>query len=120
SAASLIEGLTAASPVVLFSAAIPGQQGRQHINEQFPEYWYRLFRAHGYVPLDVVRPRIAWDQAVEPWYAQNTLLYVAEDYYRASPALQEYSVVSDPDGLLPWVHAGIWRGRVRWRGPLGI
>jgi len=120
SSASLIDSLTASSDAVLFSAAIPGQQGSRHINEQFPEFWFSLFSKHGYLPLDIVRPRIAWDDRVEPWYAQNVLLYVNKDYYASHPSLRPFAPITDPAQLLRWVHAGIWRGRVRWTGPLGI
>ncbi len=35
-ARTLVQTLTAAAPAVLFSAAIPGQPGTHHVNEQFP------------------------------------------------------------------------------------
>src|SRR5262249_11402135 len=38
-APTLIESLTTFAPVVLFSAAIPGQGGTGHVNEQWPDYW---------------------------------------------------------------------------------
>src|SRR5229473_5374813 len=37
---NLIKALTEAAPVVLFSTALPGQGGRGHVNEQWPEYWH--------------------------------------------------------------------------------
>jgi 2-polyprenyl-3-methyl-5-hydroxy-6-metoxy-1,4-benzoquinol methylase len=43
SAPVLIESLTHLGPVILFSAAIPDQGGVDHVNEQWPEYWARLF-----------------------------------------------------------------------------
>jgi SAM-dependent methyltransferase len=46
-APALVRELTRAAPVVLFSAAIPGQQGLGHVNEQWPMYWSRLFESHG-------------------------------------------------------------------------
>ncbi|MCW8138459.1 MAG: class I SAM-dependent methyltransferase [Planctomycetota bacterium] len=77
SANKLIDVLTtAASTAVLFSAAIPGQGGAGHINEQWPEYWHELFMARGYVGLDVIRPRLWSDQRVAWWYRQNTFLFV--------------------------------------------
>lgn len=117
---TLVSALTSAAPVVLFSAAIPGQPGTHHINAQFPEYWQRRFAEHGYVALDAVRPQIRSDARVEPWYAQNMLLYVARPYYEQSSRLRAFGPVEDPAQLLPWVYGGIWRGRVRWRGPLSI
>ncbi len=64
--------------LVLFSAALPGQQGFQHINEQPPRYWAERFQRHGYVVLDLIRPLI-WDDAQIPvWYRQNILLYAKD------------------------------------------
>ena len=54
----LIESLTNASNIVVFSAAIPYQGGVNHINEQWPEYWAEKFGQRGYVALDMIRGRI--------------------------------------------------------------
>jgi glycosyltransferase involved in cell wall biosynthesis/SAM-dependent methyltransferase len=64
--------------VVLFSAALPGQQGRHHVNEQLPEYWVERFAAHGYAMFDVIRPRIWNDRNIPIWYRQNMLLFVRD------------------------------------------
>jgi SAM-dependent methyltransferase len=76
SAASFVDSLVRLAPVVLFAAAIPGQGGVMHVNEQWPGYWAALFEERGYVAIDAIRPRI-WDiDEVEWWYAQNVLLFV--------------------------------------------
>ena len=64
--------------VVLFSAAIPGQQGRIHLNEQLPEYWVGLFSAQGYAVFDIIRPLIWSDRNIPVWYRQNMLLFVRD------------------------------------------
>lgn len=64
------------APVVLFSAAIPGQGGTSHVNEQWPDYWSERFASHGYQCFDVLRLRLWNDPHVQWWYAQNMLLYV--------------------------------------------
>lgn len=75
-AESFVADLVALSDRVLFSAAIPGQGGHDHVNEQWPDYWQALFLAHGFQSQDVVRP-VVWERpGVAAWYAQNTLLYV--------------------------------------------
>ena len=74
-AASFVASLVRHSDTVLFSAAIPGQGGDSHVNEQWPTYWIRLFAEHGYLPYDVVRPRIWTDQRIDWWYRQNALLF---------------------------------------------
>ena len=51
-AASFVEDLCRLGDVVLFSAAVPGQGGTHHINEQWPSYWIALFQEHGFEALD--------------------------------------------------------------------
>ena len=78
SAAHLVDSLAAASPLVLFSAAIPGQGGTFHVNEQWPEFWQALFAARGYRRLDFLRPMILANAAVEWWYKQNLYVFASE------------------------------------------
>jgi SAM-dependent methyltransferase len=75
SARVLVGSLVRLAPVVLFSAAVPGQGGTHHVNEQWPSYWASLFAEHKFVPLDLVRPRIWRNEEVAWWYAQNTLIF---------------------------------------------
>jgi SAM-dependent methyltransferase len=74
---SFVADLVRLAPIVLFSAAVPDQAGTDHINERWQDEWAELFEHHGYRPLDVVRPAVWDDPEVQPWYAQNTLLYVS-------------------------------------------
>jgi len=62
--------------VVLFGAAIDGQGGTNHINEQPQSYWTNLFEEEGYVCIDVLRQSLWNDKRVKWWYVQNTYLYV--------------------------------------------
>lgn len=75
SAEQLIRFLTDAAQCVLFSAAIPGQRGRGHINEQWQSYWVNLFEQRGYHCNDIVRPKVWNLPNVQPWYAQNVFLF---------------------------------------------
>lgn len=72
---SFVVDLCKASDVVLFSAAIPGQGGDGHQNEQWPSYWAERFLRLGYMPLDVIRPIIQSDQTIQVWYRTNMILY---------------------------------------------
>lgn len=75
-AVSLVEDLTTLAPAVLFSAAIPGQGGTNHINEQYLSYWNKLFGERGYVLHDVIRP-VLWHEERCDWvYRQNAVLFV--------------------------------------------
>jgi SAM-dependent methyltransferase len=71
--------LTRCAPVALFSAAIPGQGGRGHVNEQWPPYWSDRFDAHDFLPVDALRPRFWNDDRVQFFFAQNTLVYAHRD-----------------------------------------
>lgn len=74
-AGTLINTISRHGSTVLFSAAVPGQEGKGHINCQPHEYWHDKFAARGYAPHDVIRPRIAGDHRVSPWYRDNIFLY---------------------------------------------
>lgn len=79
SAQRFVESLCKLAPVICFSAAVPGQGGIQHLNEQWPVYWEGLFRAAGFVVLDPVRPLIWQDRRVAWYYRQNLLLIARSD-----------------------------------------
>jgi hypothetical protein len=74
-AGPLVETLTSAAPVVLFSAAIPDQGGHGHLNEQPRQYWIDLFAGHGFASVDCLRPRIWQDAGVAWWYRQNLFFF---------------------------------------------
>jgi SAM-dependent methyltransferase len=60
---------------VLFSAAVPGQGGTGHVNEQPHEYWHAKFAALGFACFDVLRPLVAGDDRVSWWYRNNMFVY---------------------------------------------
>jgi SAM-dependent methyltransferase len=76
SAKLFVENLARHGDAVMFSAAVPGQGGEFHVNEQPLEYWRAHFAALGFRCFDPVRPRVVENALVEPWYRYNTLLYV--------------------------------------------
>lgn len=84
---SFVKALTDAAPVVAFSAALPGQGGNHHINEQWVSYWAKKFAARGYGAADVVRPVVWEDGQVEWWYRQNLVVYVSAAAAAANPRL---------------------------------
>jgi SAM-dependent methyltransferase len=108
-AARFVASLTALGPVILFSAAIPGQGGYCHINEQWPEYWARLFADQGYVPVDCIRPQIWNDSTVPFWYRQNLLLYVREADRHKYPGLAGTA----PPAQLAVVHPDLYLMKCR-------
>ena len=103
SASTFVKTLTSLGPVILFSAAVPYQRGANHVNEQWPAYWARLFAEQGYRAVDCVRPRIWNDESVEPYYCQNTIVYVEEGRLANYPALAA-AVLPPGDFPLPLIH----------------
>jgi hypothetical protein len=79
SSGSFVDQLVGLSDVVLFSAAVPGQGGVHHVNEQWQGYWLALFEARGYVSVDCMRNRLWQDPDVQPYYKQNMILYVERE-----------------------------------------
>jgi SAM-dependent methyltransferase len=75
-----------ASRYILFSAAVPGQGGENHVNEQEYEFWRNQFSSHGYVAYDFVRPKILADSRISYWYRYNTLLFVRREMTDTIPA----------------------------------
>lgn len=73
-AESFVADLAALSDLVVFSAAIPGQGGTGHLNEQWPGYWAALFATHGYACSGALRWRLWDDERIENWYRQNLLV----------------------------------------------
>jgi len=74
-----IASIVAASDVVVFSAAIPGQGGDNHYNEQWPSYWVEKFKSFDYQAIDCLRSSLWHDSSVEYIYKQNMLLFCKSD-----------------------------------------
>ena len=72
---AFIKTLTNHSDTILFSAAIPGQGGQNHLNEQWQSYWGGKFMKFGYLAYDIFRPHLWNNEKIEWWYRQNILLY---------------------------------------------
>jgi len=68
---------------ILFSAAVPGQGGTHHVNEQWLSSWVERFAIHGFTIFDLIRSRCWDDTNVAYWYRQNTVFFA-----RGKPAEQ--------------------------------
>ena len=75
-ARTFVASICRSSDLVIFGAAIPGQSGTGHVNERWPSYWAALFDAKGYELFDILRPLVWYDQRIEWWYAQNSVVFV--------------------------------------------
>ena len=98
----LVLTLMSLSEVVVFSAAIPGQGGFGHLNEQWPRYWAELFAAYGYVATDPFRARLWEEPEVKWWFAQNMICFVDRPALNRLPSLGKYVCASGSP--LPLVH----------------
>lgn len=73
-----VELLCSLAPVVVFTAARPGQGGIGHLNEQPPEYWTELFKAHGFQLAEKTAAdwQSAWTAAgVANFYTRNLMVF---------------------------------------------
>jgi SAM-dependent methyltransferase len=103
--------LTGAAPVVMFSAAVPGQGGVHHVNEQWPAYWAERFARAGFRAVDAVRPQFWNDERVGYFFAQNIVLYARPELVPKVEANLGTSWAAG-DQPLPVVHPGMF-GAVR-------
>jgi hypothetical protein len=87
-AKDFVKSLTSLGDIVMFSAAIPFQGGTNHVNEQWQEYWERLFNDEGYEAVDLIRKRVWNNPKVSTWFAQNILFYVSRDLIDRNPIIK--------------------------------
>ena len=83
---SFIRELTRLSKRIMFSAAIPGQGGMHHVNEQAPSYWQEKFEKFNYHQVDDLRPFFWGKRKVAWWYSQNMFLYECQSIHKESQA----------------------------------
>ena len=99
-AQSLVRDLCRLGDVVVFSAAVPGQGGTHHINEQWPSYWIALFQEQGFEALDCLRPLIWKNENVASWYAQNMFAFIQQNRLAEFPAAVESGRHAGPVDLV--------------------
>lgn len=104
---NLVRTLTSHAPVVLFSAAVPFQEGTFHINEQWPEFWRDLFHKHNFEVVDCVRDAVWNNPNVEYFYAQNALLYVQQRKLEQFQKLKAH-YVNQTNKPLARIHPAKW------------
>jgi len=106
----LIDSLCTHGGVILFSAAVPGQGGEFHVNEQPYSYWRAKFRTRGYAMLDVIRPQVIANLRVEPWYRYNCFLFVSKGCLSTVPEVwRNLDITESP--VVPDVSPQAWRLR---------
>jgi hypothetical protein len=101
-----VEYLVSLSDNVLFSAAIPGQGGVGHVNEQWPQFWIAMFQSFNYELRDQIRSRIWNDHDIPVWYRQNVMFFSRACQ---TPAIRQGNL--DLGGL-PIVHPELFSKRM--------
>lgn len=104
-----ILNLTQLSDFIVFSAAIPGQMGQNHVNEQWPQYWIEKFRKYGYTFHDVLRPIFWNNKDLARWYRQNMFLVVKNGH---ESRLKEFGKFQDTE-IMSQVHPEYFSLRVK-------
>ncbi|MCF0069894.1 class I SAM-dependent methyltransferase [Dyadobacter sp. CY261] len=99
SADRFIENMTSLSDNIVFSAAIPGQGGQDHVNEQWPSYWIAKFEKHGYFCHDILRPYFWNNPNVLWWYKQNILVFSKDPSFTSSLKLPRIFDLAHPEML---------------------
>lgn len=113
SAGNFVEILTTLSDVVLFSAAVPGQGGTDHLNEQWISYWIEHFKNVGFVGVDAIRPMLWDDTRVKVWYRQNIVVFVREAVLPRYDALRRCYDAQPGDSPLSIVHPHLFENKCR-------
>jgi len=103
-AKSFVEDLSRLGDIVMFGAAIPGQDGTEHINCQWQSYWIDLFEQQGFDVFDLIRPTFWNDSRVEWWYLQNTLVFVRKERRNLIEASERFLSSRPIDPLFDVVH----------------
>ena len=106
----LLDNLVRHGDQIVFSAAIPGQGGADHVNERPLEYWREKFAGRGFSCFDPLRRRILEERKVEPWYRYNTLFYAKESIVGALPEMIRSAETVPGDPILDATPL-IWRAR---------
>lgn len=87
---ALIDSMTSVADAVIFSAAVPHQDGEGHINCRNRIFWHQQFEKNNFMLRDTIRSQIRHNPGVAKWYALNTV-----DYKKAHhpPTIEEYKTL---------------------------
>ncbi len=114
---SFVDSLINLGPLILFSAAIPFQGGEHHQNEQWPDYWVKIFQEKGYVLIDHLRKRIWQNPRVHFIYSQNLLFFCRKEALNKFPLLLEEFQKNPNPSQLNLVHPRLYLGMIPSKDP---
>lgn len=75
---TVISNITKGAPILVFSAASPGQGGSEHVNERFFEYWMEklLLANFEFCPvLTLAAKNFLKEARIKSWYANNISIF---------------------------------------------
>jgi SAM-dependent methyltransferase len=81
-ALKVIEEICRTSKYVIFSGAIKGQGGTNHINEQSAYYWIKKFEDNDFVAIDLFRETIKDMEKIPFYYRNNIFLFINNDEFK--------------------------------------
>ena len=90
---TFIDNLERHGDVILFSAALPGQGGIQHVNEQPSSYWRDRFSRRGFLLLDPIRRKILHQKEVSWWYRHGIFFFVRDSVFPTLPQSLQSTVI---------------------------
>lgn len=73
---SFIEWMTSMADVIVFSAAVPSQDGDGHINCRSRSEWYEFIKQHDFVIADTLRQHFTSNSRLGLWHKLNIVDYV--------------------------------------------
>jgi SAM-dependent methyltransferase len=109
----LVAGLAELSDRILFSAAVPGQGGTGHVNEQPHDYWLERFDRLGFAADEAWRDRFAAEGEVAWWYQRNMVVLERREPRPPDPPRLDAGVPARRRGLEDLAAAADLASRLR-------
>ena len=119
-AKGFIESLTGLSDVVVFSAAVPGQDGFNHYNEQWQSYWADIFAKFDYGAIDLFRDKLWQQENIRTDYKQNSMLYVHNKLLKDENSIWNKLSCNQEDIVFNRIHPDLFLRRLSLEGDLEI
>jgi SAM-dependent methyltransferase len=92
---------------ILFSAAVPGQGGQGHQNEQFLSYWAGVFQDNGFVCIDVLHSLIWADRRLPFWLRQNPVLFYPKSRAEELNPIKAVEIAENLDRIHPDLYLSV-------------
>jgi hypothetical protein len=108
-ALSFVKKIADTADIILFGAAIPGQGGVNHVNEQYHSYWIKLFLDQGFEFFDLIRPQFWECDKISEDKRQNTVLFVRSN----NPLCKRLETFQQKSNMIDVVHPVVLDRKVK-------